>query len=91
VTERVPIERQVLAVEALLTSGEIREADLKGVLVFLKWAEKNQDVLRAANNAEVMGMVQAVLANPAVLEVKKVFPGAMVDLSRSRTGQTNEL
>lgn len=89
--ERVPIERQVAAVEALLSTGEMRTDDLKGTLVFLKWAEKNQDIIRAANNAEVMAMVQAVLANPAVLEVKKAFPGATVDLLRSRAGQTGEL
>lgn len=90
-TERTPIERQVLAMEALLSSGEMRTDDLKGVLVFLKWAEKNQDVLRAANNAEVMGMVRAILENPAVVAVKQAFPGATVDLSRSRTGQANEV
>jgi hypothetical protein len=84
VSERVPIERQVAALETLLASGEIREGDLKGTLVFLKWAEKNQDVIRAAANREVMQNVQAVLNNPAVLAVKKVFPEAEVNLSLSR-------
>lgn len=91
-TERVPIERQVAALEVLLNSGEIREADLKGALVFLKWCEANQEVIRAAANREVMGMVQAVLKNPAVLATKKVFEGAEVNLSLSRpgTGQATE-
>jgi hypothetical protein len=83
-TERVPIERQVAALETLIASGEIREGDLKGTLVFLKWCEKNQDVIRAAANREVMQNVQAVMNDPRVLAVKKVFPEAEVNLSLSR-------
>jgi hypothetical protein len=83
-TERVPIERQVAAVEALLGSGEIRGNDLQGALTFLKWCEKNQDVIRAAANREVMQNVQAVINDPRVLAVKKVFPEAEVNLSLSR-------
>jgi hypothetical protein len=41
-------------------------------------------VIRAAANREVMQNVQAVLNNPAVLAVKKVFPEAEVNLSLSR-------